>query len=288
LKLIIAGLRRSGTTVFWESFRQDTRLTCYDEPFNPNLSVLPRRTGLKAPEEFIGLIEADAAGFWERFAPIHFSDELREGLSDAQERYLRFLSGTGEHVALDTTRCLFKIAALREIAPEAVLVHLYRPPESLASSHMLPTSRGLKGALRKRLNRRAFWTRPGGYNGWSFESIIGTSAKTLFAHRLSEIGLDPEQVYALPAVGRLMAYWRLVYERAERDGRRYFGERFISQRFDSLCGDPSAAAERIYRAMGLPLPDFDFSNIHPPHGPYQPDSPEWARYRELLGLPGSV
>jgi hypothetical protein len=250
--------------------------------------VLPRRTGLKAPEEFLRLLEADAPGFWRRFAPIHFSDELRDGLSDAQQRYLRFLAGTGEYVALDTTRCLFKISALREIAPEAVLVHLYRPPESLASSHMLPTSRGWKGALRKRLNRRGFWTRRDRYNGWSFESIIGASTKTLFAHRVSEIGLDPERVYALPAVGRLLTYWRLAFERVEQDGRRYFGDRFLSQSFDSFCGDPSGAVERVYRAMGLPHPKLDFSGVHPPHGPYQPDSPEWVRYRGLLGLPGSV
>ncbi len=28
IKLIIVGLRRSGTTIFWESLRQDGRLRC--------------------------------------------------------------------------------------------------------------------------------------------------------------------------------------------------------------------------------------------------------------------
>lgn len=285
MKLIIAGLRRSGTTIFWETFRQDPRLLCYDEPFNPNLWVLPGRSGLKAPEEFNLLLDRDPAAFWERFSPIHFSQELREGLSDREADWLRHLGGTGDRVAVDVTRCLFKLAALHAIAPDAVLVHLYRPAESFASSHMLPTSRGRRGALRKLVHRRGFFTRPGGYNGWSFESIIGNSTRSLFAKRLGEAGLDPEQVYAMPAVARLMAYWKVAFERAEGDGRRLFGERFVSQGFDEFCLDPRESVERVYRALGMAPAQLDYGRIHPANGPYQLDSPQWARYRAALELP---
>jgi len=164
-------------------------------------------------------------------------------------------------------------------------VHLYRPPESFASSHLLPTSRGRKGALRKLLHRRGFWTRTGGYNGWSLESIIGNSTRSLFAARLGEIGLDPELIYALPAVARLMAFWRLAFERAEREGRHLFGERFISQSFDTFCLDPRESVERVYHALEMAPPELDYRRIHPAHGPYQPDSPRWARFRACLGLP---
>jgi hypothetical protein len=227
LKLIIAGLRRSGTTIFWETFRQDSRLLCYDEPFNPNLHVLPARTGLKAPEEFLHLVERDAREFWERFAPIHFSQELRQGFSDREREYLDFLAATGEQVAIDVTRCQFKIRELAQAAPRAVLVHLHRSPESLASSHLLPSSKGRRGKLKKLLARRGFWTRTDGYNGWSFESIIGSSPRGLFGLRAAEQGLDPEQLYGLPAVGRLLAYWKVSHARAEQDGARCFGQRFV-------------------------------------------------------------
>jgi hypothetical protein len=181
LKLIIVGLRRSGTTIFWRTFRQDRRLLCYDEPFNPNLWVLPERSGLKAPEEFRALLENDPRAFWEAFTPIHFTQELKEGLSDRQRAWLRFVGESGQRVVVDTTRCAFKIRALAEEAPGAVLVHLYRPPESLASSHLLPSSEGNRGRIKRWAARRGFWTRRERYNGWSFESIIGRSATSLFA-----------------------------------------------------------------------------------------------------------
>jgi hypothetical protein len=287
IKLIIAGLRRSGTTIFWESFRQDPRLLCYDEPFNELLHVLPARTGLKAPEEFLRLVEQDPQAFWERFAPIHFSDELREGLSDRQAEYLRFLGDSGDQVAIDVTRCQFKLRALRDLAPRAVLVHLHRPPESLATSHLLPSSPGWRGKARQMINRRRFWSRSGRYDYWSFESIVGRSPISRFGRRLEEIGLDPVEVYRLPAVGRLLAFWRVNYERAERDGERYFRERFVSQRFDDFCRRPRPALQRIYELLGMELPDLDLNRIHPPHGAYQSGSGAWARYRQLLGLPES-
>jgi len=285
IKLIIAGLRRSGTTIFWETFRQDRRLLCYDEPFNPLLHVLPGRTGLKAPEEFIRLVERDPLAFWERFSPIHFTDELREGLSDRQTDYLRYLAASAEAVVIDVTRCQFKFRALHAVAPEAVLVHLYRPPESLATSHLLPSSKGWRGKARQLVNRRGFWSRGGRYDYWSFESIIGGSPLSLFGRRLEEIGLDPRVVYGLPAVGRLMALWRVNYERAERDGASIFGEKFVSQSFDRFCREPEPALRRIYASLGLSLPELDLSRVHPPNGPYRPDSAEWSRHRRLLGLP---
>jgi hypothetical protein len=276
IKLIIVGLRRSGTTIYWETFRQDGRLLCYDEPFNRYLRVLPAATGLKAPEEFIQLLGSDAASFWDRFSPIHYGEELSEGLSEAQRAWLEYLGDSGERVALDTTRCAFKIAALREAAPDAVLVHLHRPAASHASSHMLPSAPGWRGRLRRLSRRRGFWTRSGNYNGWGLEAIIEGSSGS---------GALPQEVYSLPAVAKLLAFWKLNYERVEDDGPRYFGERFISQSFDSFCNDPEGAMARVYELLGMAVPKLDFEKIHPPHGPHDPHSPMWKNYSELLRLP---
>jgi hypothetical protein len=285
IKLIIVGLRRSGTTIYWETFRQDERLLCYDEPFNRYLRVLPAATGLKAPEEFIRLVERDPQLFWEKFAPIPYGEELREGLSDGQLDYLRYLGDSGESVVLDTTRCQFKIGALRSAAPDAILVHLYRPPPSHISSHMLPSAPGWRGTIRKLARRRGFWKRRGNYNGWGFETIIEDAGRSEFVEALREIGLEPERVESQPAVAKLLAFWSINYQRAERDGRRHFGARFISQSFDSFCREPREAMARAYELLGMPLPQFDFDGIHPPHGPHDPLSPLWNKYSELLRLP---
>jgi hypothetical protein len=288
IKLIIVGLRRSGTTIFWETFRQDRRLRCYDEPFNPLLLAL---TGsqlgmIKHPEEFQELLRAEPVAFWERFAPIDPSSELHGQLSDRQVAYLRHLAETGEHVILDTTRCLFKLQALKQQAAQAVLVHLYRPPAANATSHMLPTSANrARTKVRRFLNTRDFWTRNDRYDYWMFERLVGDSPHSLFAHRLREIGLDAQRVYSLPAVGKLLAFWRVHYERAERDGKRLFGERFISQNFDEFTRDPAASMQRIYDAMELKMPPLDFSRIRPAKAPFDADSPKWSEYAKLLELP---
>jgi len=288
IKLIIVGLRRSGTTIFWESLRQDGRLRCYDEPFNPLLQSL---TGemleiIKHPEEFQDLLRNDPLDFWERFAPIDPSSELHERVSDRQRDYLNYLAATGDDVILDTTRCLFKVEKLKELAPDAVLVHLYRPAAANATSHMLPTSaHSARTKLRRFINTRDFWTRPDRFDYWMFERLVGNSPRSLFAQRLKEIDLDPETVYALPAVGKLLAFWRVNYDRAERDGRQFFGERFISQNFDQFTQDPRGSIQRIYDAMGLEMPDFDFGRIRPAKAPYEADSPKWEEYARLLELP---
>jgi len=288
IKLIIVGLRRSGTTIFWESLRQDGRLRCYDEPFNPLLQSL---TGellelIKHPEEFQDLLRNDPLDFWERFAPIDVSGELHDRLSNLQRDYLNHLGQTGEHVILDTTRCSFKLRALKEQAPDAVLVHLYRPAAANATSHLLPTStHTARTKLRRFINSRDFWTRHDRFDYWFFETLVGNSPRSLFAQRLREIGLVPEQVYSLPAVGKLLAFWRVNYERVEQDGPRYFGARFVSQSFDAFTRDPAAAFRRIYDAMGLELPPLDFGRIRPAKAPYEDDSPKWTEYLRLLAIP---
>lgn len=285
VKLIIAGLRRSGTTIFWETVRQDRRLRCYDEPFNPNLSVLPGTTGLKAPEEFVDLLEQDPDRFWESYTPIHFSDELRHGLSDRHRDWFRFLAESGEAVMMDVTRCTFKLEALAELAPDAVLVHLYRPAAGLATSHLLPSAAGRRGKVRQRMHRAGFWTRTDRYNGWSFESILSEPRGSLFGKRLREIGLDPETVHGLPAVGKLLAYWKVCFEQVESVGPRCFGGRFVSQSFDAFCRDPGEAMARVYAALDMPLPDVDYGRIRPAAKPHDADSPQWDRFAGLLGLP---
>jgi hypothetical protein len=285
VKLIILGLRRSGTTIFWRTFRQDRRFLAYDEPFNPFLRVLPSRAGLKAPEEFCRLLDRSPEEFWERYAPIPPDEELSEGLTPRQTEYFRWLAESGERVLMDVTRCHYKIAALAELAPRAVLVHLYRPPEATASSHLLPSATRLRNRLRRFAHRRAFWTRSGRYDSWQFESIVGRNGRTRFAERLAETGLDPDVVYAMPAVGKLLAYWRVHHERALRDGSRHFGDRFVPQKLDDFCADPHSSVSRIYERMGLSLPELDFSRVRPASGPHQPTSPRWRRYAEELGLP---
>jgi hypothetical protein len=286
LKLFILGLRRSGTTITWKTVRQDGRITAFNEPFNPLIRKLPDWDAAADYSEFQRLIDEDPETFRRRFAPIPPEDELQDGLRDDQAAYLRYLLSRNEHVAFDMTRCHFKIEAIHAMAPDGVMVHLFRRPSAHASSHLLPSRRGLKGRVLRSLQRSRFWTRRTGFDFWYFETIVGSTPNGPFARRLAEVGLDPEKVYSMPAVGKLLAYWRVHYDTIERRGRALFGERFLSVPFERFCRRPAEVIEKVYAAGDLAMPDLDFTRIHPPNPGYLPDDPRWNDYCDELGLTG--
>ena len=41
----------------------------------------------------------------------------------------------------------------------------------------------------------------------------------------------------------------------------------------------------IYGAIGLSTPALDYSRVHPAKGPYDSDSPNRKKYKDLLGIP---
>ena len=284
MRLFVLGMRRSGTTVFWRTFRQDRRLVSYNEPFNPVLYRLPDDDIWGTADEYRTLLRRDPGDFWARLAPIAPEEELQSTLSDRQRAWLRHLLTTGEHVSMDITRCHFKLQALHEIAPDAVVVHLYRAAPCMTTSHMLPNAPGLRGRLRRRVRQWDFWTRTTRYDNWGVERIVGASRDGPFAGRLREIGLDPDEVLTMPAVGKVLAYWRVNFERIEAEGPRLLGDRFLSVELGEFCRAPAAVVDRIYRTAGLEAPAIDYSRVHPAKGAFRPASPRWAELGRRLGI----
>jgi hypothetical protein len=129
-----------------------------------------------------------------------------------------------------------------------------------------------------------FFTRSGRYNRWGLEELIGRHPDSLFGLRLREVGLDPVAVYALPAVGRLLALWRVAHEAVEREGPRLFGDRFVSVAFEEFCREPQRTVGRIYAAAGSQAPALELSRIRPAKGAYRPRDPRWRPLFERIGL----
>jgi hypothetical protein len=284
VKLFILGLRRSGTTIFWETLRQDSRFTCYDEPFNPLLRELPAEHPKRTRRELIALFDRDPEKFWQIFAPIGRIQELQEGFSDRQFAYLRFLLSSGENVVLDTTRCHYKMDALAQVAPDAYVVHLYRPAAQFATSHLAPSSTGPAAVFRERYARARFWSRGSRYNYYGIEDLIGTSPRSLFGQRLAEAGLDPEAVYRLPAAGRLIAYWKIHYDRLERCGPKLFPGRFYSLPFGHFCANPEQIVRKIYQLIEIDPVALSVENVHPAKPAHAAGDPRWRELARAVGL----
>ncbi len=301
MQIIIVGLRRAGTTEFWRTWRQDKRFVCYDEPFNElNRHVNDPDWWEKpfAGKEKEDLWERDPLTFWNYFAPIYRNEELKRGMSDHQEAFLSWLLGSAENVCTDLTRCHFKIADLKRIAPEAVLVHLRRPPQNWLTSIAFPSSTKLKWiksrrertmrrltrSARNAVARRRFWTAQSGFGFHGYEEIMGVGPDSFFDFRIKEAGMDPEMVRGMPLVGRLLALWKLYGQEAEAAGANHFGDRFLSVNFNTFCKSPDTAIADVYERLGSEMPTFDFSGIHAPPSPFDPSARQWSEIFEELDI----
>ena len=299
--ILIVGLRRSGTTAIWQAFHSDKRITCFNEPFNPQIMNIskPDFSGGEFYQEYTDYIQKDSVKFWDSYAPIDNIYELKTGLSEQQKDYLKYLAGDHEHVLFEMTRGNYKLADLNDLFPGAILVHLYRPAASFVSSVMLPNYsktkfsngweaiegyRRIRSKLVKIIRKITFWSRKYSGNMWGFDSLIGSSVTDAFASVLDLHQMNGDEFYRLPAVARLLGYWKVSFEKAEEDGRRLFGDRFISLNFNDFSNNPAENLKNIYAAAGIKYVNRELDWIHKPHGAYQASHKKWVEYADILGL----
>jgi len=290
MKILIVCLRRSGSTIFWKTLRQDKRLTCYYEPFVDLLINLPKLNSKGTTHEYIQLVKKDPFTFWNMYSPIGFCEEISENMTPFQKCYLDFLLNSSQHVVCDLTRCCFKIKQLRDVAPDAYVIHLYRSPQAFVSSHILPnrpeapTIRRFAVKIKKQMHKAVFWSVKFGYNGWGYEVIIGNSDYGLFSTYLKQNGLFVDGFNSLPAYGKLMYFWKICYEKVEHDGRLYYGDRFLSLAFEIFCQSPESCMKNIYKKIGLDLPRINYNNIRKSSMGFDPNNPNWKKMARKFGL----
>jgi len=297
--ILIAGLRRSGTSAMWRAFQFDKRIKCFNEPFNPQIMNLsnPNFSGREFYQEYTDYIRKDRVKFWASYAPIADIYEIRKGLSGQQKDYLNYLAGDNEHVLFEMTRVHYKVADLRNLFPGALFIHLYRPAASFVSSVMLPNRgerissnrevmevyRSFRAKIAKIIRRRVFW-RSKYCRNMGFDSLIGSSVTDAFSIFLNRHQINADLFYKLPAVARLLGYWKISFDEVEKDGTRLFGDRFISLNFNNFCNAPEGVLKNIYAAAGITYVNRDLDWVHKPHGAYQSSHKKWIEYADIVGL----
>lgn len=282
--IAVVALRRSGTTALWRLLRQDTRYTCYDEPFSHLLDDLPADNEKQTRAEYIELYEHDPERFRSLYAPIRRGEEVSRQLTAAQERYLKFLLEGGP-VAFDTTRCMGKIPALHSVIPGAVMVHLFRHPIAFASSHLQPSDSFDPLGIRKSWNRRTALTRRGRFNGWGMEELARGPHFAATSALLANVGVRlPTPGERVPAFYRLLAIWLAAYRLAERDGRQSYGERFLSLSFEDFCREPDLWTARIQDLAQVDRTSLDASWLKRASKGLQPGAPQWAEGARWVGF----
>jgi hypothetical protein len=177
--VIIVGLKRSGTTILWETFRKNRELLCFDEPFHPRLSQGIRQNGKGTWTELakvLNLLENDMPS-----GAIHISasDELGSYLSTAQHSYFEFLLKQGDKVVLDEVRVWNKLEALLSKRPEVFVIHLVRDPAAWVTAHLLPSrKKTCAGTLMDFYRKKSFFSRRRNFDNWRYEEIVNRALQT--------------------------------------------------------------------------------------------------------------
>ena len=175
MRVFLIGLRRSGTTVLFELFRQDARFVCFDEPFNHMIRDIPTRDEWGSKAEFIDLYNSAPKLFWKKYAYINGLDELRDQLTLQQSAWASYLLESSPNIFMDFTRMNFKIEDLHTLAPEALLIHIHRSPASFSVSHILPSVWKQNRYFKYLRKKQQFWEIYKKYDHWGLETVIGRS-----------------------------------------------------------------------------------------------------------------
>lgn len=284
MRIFLIGLRRSGTTTLFDLFRQDKRLVCYDEPFNPLIRDIPARDEWGTKQEYIDLYNRSPAAFWDRYAYIDGVDEIRPGMEPRQRAWLRTLLDSAPSTFMDFTRVHYKLADLHAACPDALLIHLHRSPAAFAASHILPSPWQADRKLKYWRARLAFWRITQKYNTWGLETVIGRAPTTFCGEALARAGLDAGRIYAANAVTKLLAFWLLNFRQARADGTALFGNRYVQIPFEQFTRAPQAYMNWIYARLGMAPADFDFSKIRQAPPPPFATHPGWDKAASVAGL----
>ena len=244
---------RSGSTVFWKTFRQDPRLACYNEPFNQHLRrhvEIGRDYYNKKSEthnelfrEFLAIPDL----MKEHWSAIQPKEELYPDLIGHQKTYLDALLSTSAHCCIDVIRCNAKVDDLRKIAPSALFIHLVRDPRAWVTSHLRPYGEWLPGLPDD------FFRYDGWFDYWSRQTVAQALGLKGYAHE------------------QLLQVWNFFVEQASKQPMD------IVVQFEAFAANPERMLRSIYQHLELDYPSIDCSHIHAPNPPHRHAAPEWRK-----------
>ncbi len=253
--LYIIGLKRSGTTIFWETFRQDKRFVCFDEPFHPEIRYYTR-SGVNNRKGTLDEYISNSSLIERYWSPIQPFEEIYPDFLGHQVDYLKALTGISPNVCIDFVRCHAKIRHLREIDPDGLVIHLVRDPRAFVTSHLNPYGRWLSPELPAR-----FFEYDGWFDFWQYQTIANLLGYKGHAHE------------------RLLQLWKYFTETAEGQYPD------LTVQFEHFALHPEKIVRIIYELIDLRYEQLDYSKIHMPNPPYNPAHESWWKAIKRYDIP---
>lgn len=290
--VLICGMKRSGTTVLWETFRKDPRNLCFDEPFHPSLWQGKRQNGKGTWTELGPLFDRISSAFDKGPSAIRPIDELTRQSEPDQRRYLHDLMQQSERTVIDEVRLWNRMP---EILPDdfpIVVVHLLRDPVNWVTAQMMPSvgkSNNTKRRFFARLGELGFFRLKYGYNAWSYEEIVEASLAA--DHSIFRFIPGAERRRArLPAFQKLIALWWAANRETRSRLSTWRSGPVVSVSLSEFSANPTKVIGKIYSAAGWDLPEglIDFAHVRPVRPSWKPRSSNWKRAFLELGLPAAL
>lgn len=283
--ILISGLRRSGSTILWETFRRDHRNLCFDEPFHPLL--------WEGMRENVKGTWPELSDLWRRFggspvagaAPISPIDELDPQVSSQQREYLSLLFQQKHAVVVDEVRAWNKLPSLLVSAPDILVIHLVRSPRAWVSAQLLPSgSASWRRRLSNTYRRASFFRRSGQFDNWHYEEIIEEALRRNHpVFRYSSH--DAEDIMRQPAHRKLLTFWWTAVQRVNEDLLQNLGIRFMTVTLEEFSKQAGRVIERVYSHARWPTPSVDYDHVTSVNPGWQPNSKRWSEAFEWVGIP---
>jgi len=288
--VLISGLKRSGTTILWETFRQDQRNLCFDEPFHPDLWRGKRSNGKGTWAELGAAFDSVSTPFGANLGPIWPRDELTDSSAPSQCEYLQALMLRAERSVIDEVRLWNRLPELLPGNVPIVVVHLLRDPVNWVTAQIMPfTGSRRVGRLSRLMTQLRYFRRGSGYNKWRYEEIIDT-ALSIDHPILDMIACTKYEFARLPAYKKLLAFWWAANLRTRSRLAAWGGGPVVNVTLSEFSTDPAKVVERIYKSAGWDMPEspIDFAHVRPIRPSWKENSPKYARAFIELGLPSAL
>lgn len=281
MQIFLCGLYRSGTTVTWKTLAQDKNLTSFDEPFNENLLNLPQLSRPGDNACYLQRFKENPQEFRRKVRPIYPPRDLATDFTAKQKEWLQWLTAPYPALNIDFTRCTFKLAALRKMYPQALIIHLRRRPAAFAGSHITTSYRapGLKAALGRFYRKKTFFTRTGGYNFYNYEKIIEKHYADDFAYLLPQLKeYQGQPLQKLPAYVKLLLLHKHNQNAVDTFAAAH-PDLFLEWQFEDFTREPAEHFGQIYQIFGKKMPAFDFSGLRSANPGHEPESEKWKVWK---------
>ncbi len=308
MNVYIAGLRRSGTTILFDAFFQDSGFKLYYEPLN-KASKIKGGGSMATSIDYNEEIRTQRINFIQKYYPDKKISDFNFGagsnftLESEQhslppfiKEYLSGLVHSYENTILKFVRATFIIDQLYEIAPDSYFIHIQKNPIRFATSHIFGIRdnrlSGLPLIKRKaarligrysnryeKMNPEDFFNIKSGFNHWSQESIANYYIKNV----AKRPDLEKE-----PAYVKLLFVWKEFNERIIKDGQAFFKDRFKSIEHEEFCRNPVEKMREVYSHLNKEAsPEvlkWVETHVKSPRPLYAAEDPRWQEALQKLNI----